>query len=139
MLFRSNYAAAEKTFNVTVVDKMQATVTISGMPGTLTYGDIITLTPTAKDGETALPGGKWDWNYDNTYFKQVESYENTIKLQAINTYSGTDAITVATASYTGDTHAGSGTVTVSSIAKKTLTKDDLNGIPASLTKVYDGA
>ena len=130
----TNYNDITATITVNTKDKDQATVTISGLPDTVTYGDTFTLTPTAKYGETTLSGGKWKWDYSRDCFKSLGSDENTgtITLQAIQ--AGTGSFEV---DYFSDTHRGSCRDSIE-IQKKALTQADLTGIPASLTKVYDG-
>ena len=133
----TNYKDITAIITVKTKDKDQATVEISGLPETVTYGQEFTLTPTAKDGGTTLTGGTWTWDYDTAYFQLVESNANTgvLKLQAIKAGTPSKNITMT---YTSDTHTDSHSVAASSIAKKTLTQADLSRIPSGFSKDYDG-
>ena len=103
-----NYNAAEGTFTVTVVDKATADVTITGLPGTVSYGQKFTLAA-SQTGDTTGANKKWTWDYDRGYFKLVGPNANTetITLQAIKAGTPTKGIT---ATYESGTHKGSATV-----------------------------
>ena len=139
-----NYNKAEKTFDVTVVDKTRATVTISGMPATLTYGDTFLLTITQTDDSSAVPANWTKFNHDKhlKYLKE-ESHpeEGKFKFQAIGFCNGYGCSGKFTVEFESETHKGSLTVDTPKINKKTLTKDDLHfgGLATDFTKVYDGS
>ena len=126
-----NYNAAEETFTVIVVDKATADVTITGLPGTVTYGQEFTLAA-SQTGDTTSANKKWTWDYDQEYFKQVGPNANTeaITLQAIKAGTPSRGIT---ATYESGTHKGSTTVNAV-VAQKEVT---VSGITAA-DKVYDG-
>ena len=131
-----NYKDYEVVFTITVAEKSPATVTISGLPKSIEYGDEFTLTATQDKEKTTQ--SKWTWEFDSeTFNKLSEKSSNetsTITLKAINAI---DVGSKITASYNGRDYKGSNSVTVDSIEKKTLNKADFE-IPKSLTKVYDG-
>ena len=126
-----NYNAAEETFTVKVADKNTATVTITGLPDTVTYGQKFTLTA-SQTGDTTSANKKWTWDYVREYFKLVGPNANTetITLQAIKAGTPSKGIT---ATYESGTHKGSKTVTPG-VAQKEVT---VSGITAA-DKVYDG-
>ena len=103
-----NYNAAEETFTVTVVDKATADVTITGLPGTVSYGQKFILAASQTD-DTTSANKKWTWDYDQEYFKLVGPNANTetITLQAIKAGTPSKGIT---ATYESGTHKGSATV-----------------------------
>ena len=126
-----NYNKEEQTFTVKVADKNTATVTITGLPDTVTYGQEFTLTA-SQTGDTTGANKKWTWDYDQEYFKLVAPNANTetITLQAIKTGTPSKGIT---ATYESGTHKGS--VTVNAVVeKKEVT---VSGITAE-NKEYDG-
>lgn len=126
-----NYNAAEETFTVTVVDKATATVTITGLPDTVTYGQEFILAA-SQTGDTTSANKKWTWDYDQGYFKLVGPNANTetITLQAIKAGTPSKGIT---ATYESGTHKGSATVNAV-VEKKEVT---VSGITAE-NKEYDG-
>ena len=126
-----NYNAAEETFTVIVVDKATADVTITGLPGTVTYGQEFTLAA-SQTGDTTSANKKWTWDYDQEYFKQVGPNANTeaITLQAIKAGTPSKGIT---ATYESGTHKGSATVNAV-VEKKEVT---VSGITAA-NKEYNG-
>ena len=126
-----NYNKEEQTFTVKVADKNTATVTITGLPDTVTYGQEFTLTA-SQTGDTTSANKKWTWDYDREYFKLVGPNANTetITLQAIK--AGTPSKDI-TATYESGTHKGSKTVTPG-VAQKEVT---VSGITAA-NKKYDG-
>ena len=126
-----NYNAAEETFTVIFVDKATADVTITGLPGTVTYGQEFTLAA-SQTGDTTSANKKWTWDYDQEYFKQVGPNANTeaITLQAIKAGTPTKGIT---ATYESGTHKGSATVNAV-VEKKEVT---VSGITAA-NKEYNG-
>ena len=126
-----NYNKEEQTFTVKVADKNTATVTITGLPDTVTYGQEFTLAA-SQTGDTTGANKKWTWDYDREYFNLVESNANTetITLQAIKAGTSSKGIT---ATYESGTHKGS--VTVNAVVeKKEVT---VSGITAE-NKEYDG-
>ena len=125
-----NYNKEEQTFTVKVADKNTATVTITGLPDTVTYGQEFTLTA-SQTGDTTGANKKWTWDYDREYFKLVGPNANTetITLQAIKASTPSKDIT---ATYESGTHKGSATVNV--VAQKEVT---ISGITAN-NKEYDG-
>ena len=126
-----NYNKEEQTFTVKVADKNTATVTITGLPDTVTYGQEFTLTA-SQTGDTTSANKKWTWDYDQEYFKLVGPNANTetITLQAIKAGTPSKGIT---ATYESGTHKGSKTVTPG-VAQKEVT---VSGITAA-NKEYDG-
>ena len=126
-----NYNKKEQTFTVKVADKNTATVTITGLPDTVTYGQEFTLTA-SQTGDTTSANKKWTWDYDQEYFKRVGPNANTetITLQAIK--AGTPSKDI-TATYESGTHKGSATVNAV-VEKKEVT---VSGITAE-NKEYDG-
>ena len=125
-----NYNKEEQTFTVKVADKNTATVTITGLPDTVTYGQEFILAA-SQTGDTGT-SGKWSWDCDQEYFKLVAPNANTetITLQAIKTGTPSKGIT---ATYESGTHKGS--VTVNAVVeKKEVT---VSGITAE-NKEYDG-
>lgn len=126
-----NYNKKEQTFTVKVADKNTATVTITGLPDTVTYGQEFTLTA-SQTGDTTSANKKWTWDYVREYFKPVGPNANTetITLQAIKAGTPSKGIT---ATYESGTHKGSKTV-IPGVAQKEVT---VSGITAA-DKVYDG-
>ena len=126
-----NYNKEEQTFTVKVADKNTATVTITGLPDTVTYGQEFTLTA-SQTGDTTGANKKWTWDYDREYFKLVGPNANTetITLQAIKASTPSKDIT---ATYESGTHKGSATVNAV-VAQKEVT---ISGITAN-NKEYDG-
>jgi predicted outer membrane repeat protein len=126
-----NYNKEEQTFTVKVADKNTATVTITGLPDTVTYGQEFTLTA-SQTGDTTSANKKWTWDYDRECFKLVGPNANTetITLQAIKAGTPSKGITVT---YESGTHKGSKTVTPG-VAQKEVT---VSGITAA-NKEYDG-
>ena len=114
-----------------VADKNTATVTITGLPDTVTYGQEFTLTA-SQTGDTTGANKKWTWDYDREYFKLVGPNANTetITLQAIKASTPSKDIT---ATYESGTHKGSATVNAV-VEKKEVT---ISGITAN-NKEYDG-
>ena len=125
-----NYNAAEETFTVIVVDKATADVTITGLPGTVTYGQEFTLAA-SQTGDTGT-SGKWSWDFDGDYFqeKSTGGHQETLTLQAIKAGTPSKGIT---ATYESGTHKGSATVHPS-VTQKEVT---VSGITAA-NKEYDG-
>ena len=126
-----NYNKKEQTFTVKVADKNTATVTITGLPDTVTYGQEFTLAA-SQTGDTTSANKKWTWDYDQEYFKLVVPNANTetITLQAIKAGTPSKGIT---ATYESGTHKGSATVNAV-VEKKEVT---VSGITAA-NKEYDG-
>ena len=126
-----NYNKEEQAFTVKVADKNTATVTITGLPDTVTYGQKFTLTA-SQTGDTTSANKKWTWDYDRECFKLVGPNANTetITLQAIKAGTPSKGITVT---YESGTHKGSKTVTPG-VAQKEVT---VSGITAA-NKEYDG-
>ena len=125
-----NYNKEEQTFTVKVADKNTATVTITGLPGTVTYGQEFTLAA-SQTGDTGT-SGKWSWDFDGDYFqeKSTGGHQETLTLQAIK--AGTPSKSI-TATYESGTHKGSATVNAV-VEKKEVT---VSGIAAE-NKEYDG-
>lgn len=127
-----NYNAAEETFTVTVIDKATADVTITGLPGTVSYGQKFILAA-SQTGDTTGANKKWTWDYDQEYFKLVGPNANTetITLQAIK--AGTPSKSI-TATYESGTHKGSATV------KAVVEKKEVTVTAGSykVSKTYDG-
>ena len=125
-----NYNKEEQTFTVKVADKNTATVTITGLPGTVAYGQEFTLA-TSQTGDTGT-SGKWSWDFDGDYFqeKSTGGHQETLTLQAIKAGTPSKGIT---ATYESGTHKGSATVNAV-VEKKEVT---VSGITAA-NKKYDG-
>ena len=125
-----NYNKKEQTFTVKVADKNTATVTITGLPDTVTYGQEFILAA-SQTGDTGA-SGKWSWDFDGDYFqeKSTGGHQETITLQAIKAGTPSKGIT---ATYESGTHKGSKTVTPG-VAQKEVT---VSGITAA-NKEYDG-
>ena len=126
-----NYNKEEQTFTVKVADKNTATVTITGLPDTVTYGQEFILAA-SQTGDTTSANKKWTWDYDQEYFKRVGPNANTetITLQAIKAGTPSKGIT---ATYESGTYKGSATVNAV-VEKKEVT---VSGITAA-NKKYDG-
>ena len=126
-----NYNKEEQPFTVKVADKNTATVTITGLPDTVTYGQEFILAA-SQTGDTTSANKKWTWDYDQEYFKLVGPNANTetITLQAIKAGTPSKGIT---ATYESGTHKGSATVNAV-VEKKEVT---VSGITAE-NKEYDG-
>ena len=127
-----NYNAAEETFTVTVVDKATADVTITGLPGTVSYGQKFILAASQTD-DTTSANKKWTWDYDQEYFKLVGPNANTetITLQAIKAGTPSKGIT---ATYESGTHKDSATVNAV-VEKKEVT---VTAGSYKVSKTYDG-
>lgn len=127
-----NYNKEEQTFTVKVADKNTATVTITGLPDTVTYGQEFTLTA-SQTGDTTGANKKWTWDYDREYFKLVGPNANTetITLQAIKASAPSKGII---ATYESGTHKGSATVNAV-VEKKEVT---VTAGSYKVSKTYDG-
>ena len=127
-----NYNKEEQTFTVKVADKNTATVTITGLPATVTYGQEFILAA-SQTGDTTSANKKWTWDYDQEYFKLVEPNANTetITLQAIKAGTPSKGIT---ATYESGTHKGSATVNAV-VEKKEVT---VTAGSYKVSKTYDG-
>ena len=127
-----NYNKEEQTFTVKVADKNTATVTITGLPDTVTYGQEFILAA-SQTGDTTSANKKWTWDYDQEYFKLVEPNANTetITLQAIKAGTPSKGIT---ATYESGTHKGSATVNAV-VEKKEVT---VTAGSYKVSKTYDG-
>ncbi len=126
-----NYNKEEQTFTVKVADKNTATVTITGLPDTVTYGQKFTLTA-SQTGDTTSANKKWDLGLRPRMLQAGRTQANTetITLQAIKAGTPSKGITVT---YESGTHKGSKTVTPG-VAQKEVT---VSGITAA-NKEYDG-
>ena len=128
-----NYAnGTNVAVNVNVVNKADTGVTITGLPGTVSYGQKFTLAA-SQTGDTTGANKKWTWDYDQEYFKLVESNANTetITLQAIKAGTPSKGIT---ATYESGTHKGSATVNAV-VEKKEVT---VTAGSYKVSKTYDG-
>ena len=124
-------APTEFTIHVTVVNKVDAGVSITTPPTSKTYGDAdFTLTAT----KTASDDGAWSWSSSDTAILEITSGANTatptIKVKKADT-----AGAILTVTYTSSTHYGSANATIT-VAPKTLTAADLTH-SGPITKVYD--
>lgn len=142
-----NYNNYEVVYTITVVEKNAADVTITGLPEDIKYGDKFTLSASQVADQYYYENSEWSWNFDTIIFEQVgetkaevikqdETHKkiiNTITLKAIK---AGDVTADIKAFYESSEYKGSSSVTVNSIEKKALSKDDFE-IPKSLTKVYD--
>ena len=116
-------APEEKTIKVTVEEKADAGVQITGSPDSKTYGDAdFTLTAAG----TATAGGTWNWISSDPDVLEIvadgKTATPTIKVKKV----GTAMLTV---SYSSDTHYGSANVTIT-VAAKAVTADMIDDIPA---------
>ena len=127
-----NYNKEEQTFTVKVADKNTATVTITGLLDTVTYGQEFILAA-SQTGDTTSANKKWTWDYDQEYFKLVGPNANTetITLQAIKAGTPSKGIT---ATYESGTHKGSATVNAV-VEKKEVT---VTAGSYKVSKTYDG-
>lgn len=127
-----NYNKEEQTFTVKVADKNTATVTITGLPDTVTYGQEFILAA-SQTGDTTSANKKWTWDYDQEYFKLVRPNANTetITLQAIKAGTPSKGIT---ATYESGTHKGSAIVNAV-VEKKEVT---VTAGSYKVSKTYDG-
>ena len=128
-----NYAnGTNVAVNVNVVNKADTGVTITGLPGTVSYGQKFTLAA-SQTGDTTGANKKWTWDYDRGYFKLVGPNANTetITLQAIKAGTPTKGIT---ATYESGTHKGSATVNAV-VEKKEVT---VTAGSYKVSKTYDG-
>nr|WP_144365839.1 S-layer homology domain-containing protein [Lacrimispora amygdalina] len=126
-----NYNKEEQTFTVKVADKNTATVTITGLLDTVTYGQEFILAA-SQTGDTTSANKKWTWDYDQEYFKLVGPNANTetITLQAIKAGTPSKGIT---ATYESGTHKGSATVNAV-VEKKEVT---VTAGSYKVSKTYD--
>ena len=128
-----NYAnGTNVAVNVNVVNKADTGVTITGLPGTVSYGQKFTLAA-SQTGDTTGANKKWTWDYDQEYFKLVGPNANTetITLQAIKAGTPSKGIT---ATYESGTHKGSATVNAV-VEKKEVT---VTAGSYKVSKTYDG-
>ena len=127
-------AALKECHKAEDVYKRQATadVTITGLPGTVSYGQKFTLAA-SQTGDTTSANKKWTWDYDQEYFKLVGPNANTetITLQAIKAGTPSKGIT---ATYESGTHKGSATVNAV-VEKKEVT---VTAGSYKVSKTYDG-
>ena len=126
-----NYADGTNVpVSVNVVNKTDTGVTITGLPGTVAYGQEFTLAA-SQTGDTGT-SGKWSWDFDGDYFqeKSTGGHQETLTLQAIKAGTPSKGIT---ATYESGTHKGSATVHPS-VTQKEVT---VSGITAA-NKEYDG-
>ena len=123
----------EVTFTVTVVNKDDAGVSITGAPAEKTYGDA-DFTVTAANGVTESIGntGTWKWSSSDSNILEITSGANTatptIKVKKADANGAT-----LTATYSSITHYGTANVTIK-VNKKDVT---ITGLSAG-SKVYDG-
>ena len=123
----------EVTFTVTVVNKDDAGVIITGAPTSKTYGDA-DFTVTAANGVTETTGnnGKWTWTSSDDTVLEITSGADaatpTIKVKKADTAGATLTVT-----YSSITHYGTANVTIK-VNKKDVT---ITGLSAD-SKVYDG-
>ena len=124
-------APTEFTIHVTVVNKEDAGVSITGAPASKTYGEAnFTVTAT----KTASNGGTWNWtSSDDTVLKIVDGADSATATVQVLKASATGATLMVT--YTSGTHYGSANTTIT-VAPKTLTAADLTH-SGPITKVYD--
>lgn len=129
----ANFTAPDEvTFTVTVVNKDDAGVIITGAPTSKTYGDA-DFTVTATNGVTESPGntGKWTWTSSDDTVLEIISGANTatptIKVKKADTAGATLTVT-----YSSITHYGTANVTIK-VNKKDVT---ITGLSAD-DKEYD--
>ena len=130
----ANFTAPDEvTFTVSVVNKDDAGVIITGAPTSKTYGDA-DFTVTATNGVTESPGntGKWTWTSSDDTVLEITSGADaatpTIKVKKADTAGATLTVT-----YSSITHYGTANVTIK-VNKKDVT---ITGLSAD-SKVYDG-
>ena len=122
----------EVTFTVTVVNKDDAGVSITGAPAEKTYGDA-DFTVTAANGVTESIGntGTWKWSSSDSNILEITSGANTatptIKVKKADTTGATLTVT-----YSSITHYGTANVTIK-VNKKDVT---ITGLSAD-DKEYD--
>ena len=122
----------EVTFTVTVVNKDDAGVSITGAPAEKTYGDA-DFTVTAANGVTESIGntGTWKWSSSDSNILEITSGANTatptIKVKKADTTGATLTVT-----YSSITHYGTANVTIK-VNKKDVT---ITGLSAD-NKEYD--
>ena len=109
----ANFTAPDEvTFTVTVVNKDDAGVIITGAPTSKTYGDA-DFTVTAANGVTESTGntGKWTWTSSDSNILEISSGANTatptIKVKKASTTGATLTVT-----YSSITHYGTANVTI---------------------------
>ena len=129
----TNFTAPDEvTFTVTVVNKDNAGVIITGAPTSKTYGDA-DFTVTAANGVTETTGnnGKWTWTSSDSNILEITSGADTatptIKVKKADTTGAT-----LTATYSSITHYGTANVTIK-VNKKDVT---ITGLSAG-NKDYD--
>lgn len=124
-------APTEFTIHVTVVNKVDAGVSITTPPASKTYGDanfILTATKSASVPD----GGTWNWtSSDDTVLKIVDGADSATATVQVLKASATGA--TLTVTYTSSTHYGSSSATIT-VAQKEVT---VSGITAA-NKEYDG-
>ena len=109
----ANFTAPDEvTFTVTVVNKDDAGVSITGAPTSKTYGDA-DFTVTAANGVTESTGntGKWTWTSSDSNILEITSGANTatptIKVKKADANGATLTVT-----YSSITHYGTANVTI---------------------------
>ena len=98
-------SAPMATVDISIVNKQTATVSITGLPDTVTYGTEFTLTASAKDsGGNTLTGGTWTWSFDAPTFEEVSKNGASITLKAKKASTDPQSIkaTYEDANYRGD-------------------------------------
>ena len=130
----ANFTAPDEvTFTVSVVNKDDAGVIITGAPTSKTYGDA-DFTVTATNGVTESPGntGKWTWTSSDDTVLEITSGADaatpTIRVKKADATGAT-----LTVSYSSITHYGTANVTIN-VNPKDVT---ITGLSAG-SKVYDG-
>ena len=130
----ANFTAPDEvTFTVSVVNKDDAGVIITGAPTSKTYGDA-DFTVTAANGVTESPGntGKWTWtSSDDTVLEIISGANTAMPTIKVKKASATGA--TLTVTYSSITHYGTANVTIK-VNKKDVT---ITGLSAG-SKVYDG-
>ena len=129
----ANFTAPDEvTFTVTVVNKDDAGVIITGAPTSKTYGDA-DFTVTAANGVTESTGnnGKWTWiSSDDTVLEIISGADTATPTIRVKKADATGA--TLTVSYSSITHYGTANVTIK-VNPKDVT---ITGLSAG-SKVYD--
>lgn len=114
-----DYKSAESvTITIAITDKTDASVSISGMPSNVNYGDTITLTGSAANAGTGT--GTWTWTSSNPDVLTISGNTATPTVTILKVGSAT-----VTAAYESDTTQGSGTTNTVIVAAKPITITDV--------------
>ena len=111
----SNYADGTASVTVTVVDKTDANVTITGAPTNKTYGDAdFTLTASAADVGTGT--GTWTWTSSDSSVLEVTGSDATATVKILKAGAAT-----ISAKFESDTTVDTETTAAITVGKATIT------------------